>query len=285
MTIRQQRAVPVSIGARHLPERPGTARSPSATARQPPPRSATRIPQLLCLLAGQPAGQTLSQLSECSGTPKSSLLALLRALTQSGFLQYRDGRYAIGPEAVKLASAIVSQRKFPDIAVPIVDALAMTTGESALLAELDAAVPEAVYIYKAESKNALRFIVEVGSREPLYSSAVGRVLLAFQPTEWRASYLRRTKLVPLTPKTNTSKRALGHVLEAVRRNRLATSYEETIDGVVGIAAPIFDKSGDVLAGLVIGVPLSRARPRIASLETQVSEAAAEISRLMGDTDS
>jgi DNA-binding IclR family transcriptional regulator len=75
------------------------------------------------------------------------------------------------------------------------------------------------------------------------------------------------------------------VLEAVRRNRLATSYEETIDGVVGIAAPIFDKSGDVLAGLVIGVPLSRARPRIASLETQVSEAAAEISRLMGDTDS
>jgi DNA-binding IclR family transcriptional regulator len=252
-----------------------------AASRQSPPRSATRIPKLLCLLAGQPAGATLSQLSERSGTPKSSLLALLRALTQSAFLQYRDGRYAIGPEAVKLASAIVSQRKFPDIAIPIVDALAMTTGESALLAQLDADAPEAVYIYKAESRNALRFIVEIGSREPLYSSGVGRVLLAFQPREWRASYLRRIKLVPLTPKTIKSKRELGRVLDSVRRHRLATSYEETIEGVVGIAAPVFDKNGDALAGLVIGVPMSRAVARIGVLERQVSEAASEISRLMG----
>jgi DNA-binding IclR family transcriptional regulator len=275
--------VPDPMSVRRAPMRPDAA-TPArglAASRQSLPRSATRIPQLLCLLAGQPAGATLSQLSERSGTPKSSLLALLRALTQSGFLQHRDGRYAIGPEAVKLASAIVSQRKFPDIAVPIVDALAVTTGESALLAQLDAEAASAVYIYKSESRSPLRFIVEVGSREPLYPSAIGRVLLAFQPTGWRASYLRCTKLVPLTPKTNKSKRNLRRLLEAVRRNRLATSYEETIEGVVGIAAPIFDKDGDALAGLVIGVPMARALPRMEVLETQVGEAAAEISRLMG----
>jgi DNA-binding IclR family transcriptional regulator len=282
----QRREKGVVLGpvmARSVPQRPLIPSPPAGpgASRQPPPRSATRIPQLLCLLANQPAGATLSQLSERSGTPKSSLLALLRALTQSGFLQYHDGRYTIGPEAVKLASAIVSQRKFPDIAIPTVDALALSTGESALLAELDADASEAVYVYKAESRNALRFIVEVGSREPLYSSAVGRVLLAFQPTEWRAGYLRRTKLVPLTSKTIKSKRELGRALDAVRRTRLATSYEETLEGVVGIAAPIFDRTGDVLAGLVIGVPMSRALPRIEILEGQVGEAAAEISRLMG----
>jgi len=141
----------------------------------PTPRSATRIPLLLGLLADEPDGATLSQISERSGTPKSSLLALLRALTRSGFVQSRDGRYAIGPQAVKLAGAILAQRKFPDIAIPLVDALALATGESALLARLDFDSPAAVYIYKAESRNALRFIVEMGSREPLYSSAVGRV--------------------------------------------------------------------------------------------------------------
>jgi DNA-binding IclR family transcriptional regulator len=252
-------------------------------ARQPVPRSATRIPQILSLLAGQPTGATLAELSQRSATPKSSLLALLRALAQSGFLHHRDGRYAIGPEAVKLASAIVAQRKFPDIAIPAVDALAIATGESALLARLDAEAASAVYIYKSESRSALRFIVEVGSHEPLYSSAIGRVLLAFQPTGWRASYLRRTKLAPLTAKTVRSKRELGRLLEAARRNRLATSYEETIEGVVGIAAPIFDKSGEVLAGLVIGVPMARALPRIEALELQVSGTAVEISRLMGYT--
>jgi DNA-binding IclR family transcriptional regulator len=104
---------------------------------------------------------------------------LLRALTQSGFLQCRGGRYGVGPEAVKLASAIVAQRKFPDVAIPLVDALALATRKSALPARLDPDASAAVYIYKAESRNALRFIVEMGSREPLYSSAVGRVLLAF----------------------------------------------------------------------------------------------------------
>jgi DNA-binding IclR family transcriptional regulator len=277
--------VPSPPNARILAARPSTAKPPNgltlAASRQSPPRSATRIPQLLCLLANQPTGATLSELSQSSGTPKSSLLALLRALTQSGFLQSRDGRYAIGPEAVKLASTIVSQRKFPDISIPIVDGLAVATGESALLAQLDADAAAAVYIYKAESRSALRFSAEMGSREPLYSSAVGRVLLAFQSPKSRATYLRDTKLVALTPKTIKSKRDLGRVLETVRRNRLATSYEETIEGVVGIAAPIFDKSGDVLAGLVIGVPMSRALPRIEILERQVREAAAEISRLMG----
>src|ERR1700688_3046936 len=161
---------------------------------QPSPRSAARIPHILRLLADRPGGATLADLSAWSSTPKSSLLGLLRALTASRYLGHRGARHAIGAEALKLASSIVAQRKFPDIAVGIVDALAHATGESALLAELAADAPAAVYIYKAESRNALRFIAEVGSREPLYSSAVGRVLLAFQPKDWQEEYLSTAKV-------------------------------------------------------------------------------------------
>lgn len=245
------------------------------------PRSATRIPQLLRLLAEAPDGATLSDLSRSNGTPKSSLLALLRALTQTGFVRRQDGHYAIGPESMKLAAAIIAQRKFPDIAIPVVDALAHATGESVFLAELADDAPEAVYTYRAESASALRFIAEVGSREPLYSTAVGRVLLAFQPKAWQEKYLRGTKLVARTPKTIRSKRELRRIVEQVRRRRQATSFEETIEGVAGIAAPVFDRMGLLIAGLVIGAPASRARSRVQALEKQVSDAAAEISGLMG----
>jgi len=254
---------------------------PSAVAPHRAPRSATRIPQVLRLLADAPDGATLSTLSKSNGTPKSSLLALLRALTQTGFVQRRDGRYAIGPESIKLASAIVAQRRFPDIAIPVVDALATASGESAFLAQLADDAPEAVYIYRADSASALRFIAEVGAREPLYSSAVGRVLLAFQPKPWRETYLRAARLTPRTPKTVGSKRALRGIVEQVRRARLAVSFEETIEGVAGIASPVFDKAGNPLAGLVIGAPVSRARPRLKLLEHLVRDAAAEISGLMG----
>ena len=265
-------------------DRPASTRAATVAvhpAAQPTPRSALRIPLLLSLLANEPEGATLSQISARIGTPKSSLLALLRGLTQSGFLHSREGRYAIGPEAVKLAAAILAQQKFPDLARPVVDALALATGESALLARLDLDAAAAVYLYKADSRNALRFIVEVGSREPLYSSAVGRVLLAFQPKAWRDLYLRRTKLVPLTAKTQTRKRELVRLLDAIRRDRLAASPEETIEGVTGIAAPVVDRSGEVLAGIVIGVPTLHALSRMAALQRQVKEAAVEVSRLMG----
>lgn len=254
---------------------------PVMPARQKPPRSATRIPRLLCLLAERPDGATLSQLSQASATPKSSLLALLRALTQSGFLQLRDGLYVIGPESVKLASSIVSHRRFPDVASPVVDALCEASGESALLAQLADDAPAVVYTYLAHSKNPLRFMAEVGSREPLYCSAVGRVLLAFQPAEWREDYLRRVTLEPVTAKTVRAKNELRRIVETARRERVTTSLEETIEGVAGIAAPIFDKTGNIIAGLVIGAPVGRVQARIPLVERMVREAAGEISRLMG----
>ena len=141
--------------------------------------------------------------------------------------------------------------------------------------------PEAVYIYRADSTSALRFTAEVGSREPLYSSAVGRVLLAFQPEGWREHYLRSVKLVARTPKTIKSKRKLRHMIEDIRRRHQALSFEETIEGVAGIAAPVFDRTGALLAGLVIGAPASRALSKIPMMEARVRAAAAEISGLMG----
>ena len=247
------------------------------------PRSAIRIPRLLQLLAELPDGETLSYLSRSSGTPKSSLLALLRALTRSGFLQQSRGRYAIGPESQKLASAIVAKRRFPNIAIPVVDALANETGESAFLARLADDAPEVVYVYRADSASALRFTVEVGSREPLYSTAVGRVLLAFQPASWRERYIRRIKLAPRTSKTIRSKERLRRLIAETRRRNCTTSLEEEIEGVAGIAAPILEKGGDLVAALAIGAPATRAGPRLAALERQVREAADEISALMGYT--
>jgi DNA-binding IclR family transcriptional regulator len=70
------------------------------------------------------------------------------------------------------------------------------------------------------------------------------------------------------------------MIEDIRRRHQALSSEETIEGVAGIAAPVFDRTGTLLAGLVIG-PASRALSKIPMLEARVRAAAAEISSLMG----
>jgi DNA-binding IclR family transcriptional regulator len=81
-----------------------------------------------------------------------------------------------------------------------------------------------------------------------------------------------------------SKRELERLLASARRERMAISHEETIEGATGIAAPVLDKAGDILAGLVIGVPTSRTLSRMEKLQHRVGAAAVEISRLMGYAD-
>ena len=78
-------------------------------------------------------------------------------------------------------------------------------------------------------------------------------------------------------------RAAPPPVAEARRRCCATSLEEEIEGVAGIAAPILEKGGDLAAALVIGAPAVRAISRIATLEKQVRDAAGEISSLMGYT--
>lgn len=248
----------------------------------PTPRAATRVLNVLQALAAEPGGMTLTEMSDAARIPKSSALALARTLADGGFLSALNGIYLIGPETMKLAATIAARRRFPELAAPTVRALAEATGESALLAELAADAPEAVYIHKAESENPLRFIVQIGTREPLYSSAVGRTLLAFKPQPWIEAYLRDTALLPLTASTVTSKKALREMLGKIRGEGVAVSIEETIEGVAGIAAPIFDERHEVVAGLVVGAPVSRVADRIGPIAERVIDAARTISILMGD---
>lgn len=245
------------------------------------PRSPARMIAVLRLLAGYTDGLTLATLSDMSRIPKTTLLSLMRALTHIGYLRHVDGRYHLGVEAFKLASAIVGSRRFPNIARPVVARLAEDSGETVLLAELDLREMNVVYVDKAESRNALRFIAGIGERRPLYCSAGGKIMLASQSPEWVRAYLRRTKLVPFTPRTITRKAELLRVLERVRREQFATTIEETSEGVAGFAAPVFNDEGATIAALIIGGPVSRALPRSDDLEQLVRSAADEISRMMG----
>jgi IclR family transcriptional regulator, acetate operon repressor len=74
---------------------------------------------------------------------------------------------------------------------------------------------------------------------------------------------------------------LRHLVAEARRRHCATSLAEEIEGVAGIAAPILEKGGNLVAALVIGAPAVRAASKIPRLEKQVRDAASEISSLMG----
>src|SRR5690606_32171468 len=140
--------------------------------------------QLFEVVARSDEGLSLSELSVALKAPKSSLLLLLKPLVSRGYLNHASARYMLGSAAFTMATTMLSARKFPKLIRTYMEELAERTGESIFLAALDRDAKTVTYIECVESSQAIRYAVPAGSVRPLYPSAAGRALLAFQDTEW-----------------------------------------------------------------------------------------------------
>lgn len=229
----------------------------SATAEGSFARSAMRLVALFEALAKSEEGVSLAELSVTISAPKSSLLGILRSMVAAGYMEHGHGLYRLGPKSFHLAADILAIRRFPNLVRPILQDLAAKTGETAFLVVLDHLARRVSYADVIDSGNPVRYTVPTGTSRPLYSSAGGLMLLAYQPPSWIDAYIRTTRLDPLTPQTLCDPKQLRERLATIRREGFSISLGETVPGAAGIAAPIFNADGSVAAGLLVGAPIDR----------------------------
>jgi len=130
-----------------------------------------------------------------------------------------------------------------------------------------------VYIHKIDSMYNLRMYSRIGRRNPLYSTAIGKVLLAWRD---RDEYKRSTE------RTIISTEALLPVLDQVREQGYGEDNEEQEEGLRCIAVPVFDRFGVVIAGLSISFPTLRfSEERLQEYVAMLHTAARKISAQMG----
>lgn len=248
------------------------------------PRSVGRVLDILGRLAAAPQGMPLAALAAATGAPKTSLLGLLRGLAAEGYAVQQDALWRLGPEAIGLARAILSRAGDGDLvtsARPVLERLAEQAGETAMLAVLAPDRRAMVYADKVESRTALRFAATVGDARPIHCTASGRVMLAFLPPPWPAEFLRAARLAPHSPTSVTDRRALRRIVQETRAQGFAVTLGEATEGVAGLAAPIFEARGEVVAAIVLAGPIARVEPRLAPLSRRVREAARDVSRRLG----
>jgi DNA-binding IclR family transcriptional regulator len=99
----------------------------------------------------------------------------------------------------------------------------------------------------------------IGTRTPLYCTALGKALLAFSPPGLVQDALNR-KLVRYAPRTITSPNVLIHELGEVARSCVAFEREEYSREVSSVAAPVLDREHHPLAALSIVGPSTRFDP-------------------------
>ncbi len=141
---------------------------------------------------------------------------------------------------------------------------------------------EIVYLDKVDSPRTIGVMSKIGQRSPLYCTALGKTLLAFQPEAEQSRILRRIQLVKRTPRTISSKSRLLEELKSVRTRGYAFDERESEEDVECIAAPIRNHAAEVIAALSISGPRRKiGTPEEGEFIRQVVEAANLVSSKLG----
>ena len=241
------------------------------------PRALSRVLRLLDLLAGSAGGVSLASLSASLGSPKSSLLNLLRPLVADGYLAQDGGLYRLAPRAFRLGARIVSRWSFPQAVQGHLEKLAQRTGESVALAVLDPDAARVTFVSAIESSHPVRYSLSVGLSAHLYCTAAGRLLLAHADQAWREHYLRTMHFKAYTPRTVTEPSALRAILDKIRSQGYSVSIGESMPASGAIAAPLLNPDGKVAAAIVIGAPGDRLEAALDDLVQALTETAARAS--------
>jgi DNA-binding IclR family transcriptional regulator len=219
-----------------------------------PVKSAARALDLLDEIAANGPGTQL-QLSNRLSIPKSSLHALLRTMTDRGWLQTdpTGSVYQLGIHSLVVSSAYLAGDPVLSRAAAVMDEIAAATEETVNLGRLTGS--HVIYTAKRESVHPLRMHSPVGRQLPAYSTALGRAVLSEHPKAVREA-LVPDDIAPITASTTTDRDAVLAIIDDAARRGYATESEESCIGVrcFGVALPFARPAVD---GVSVAVPISR----------------------------
>jgi DNA-binding IclR family transcriptional regulator len=209
-------------------------------------QSVERAAAVLRLLASGGRALSLAELARGMNLPKGTLHGIVRTLVGVGFVEQDDttSRYRLGPALLHLGSSYLDVNELRGHALNWADALAGRSCESAWIGTLHEG--QVLVIHHVFRPDDSLQILQVGMLLPTHATALGKVLLAFDPYAEACA-----PMAGLTPKTIVSAVALQAELDRVRKCGWAGEIEELEEGEAAIAAPIRDKRG--LAVGAIGI--------------------------------
>src|ERR1700760_3841850 len=215
---------------------------------------------------------SLAALAESSGCTRTAAFRLLRTLQSRGFTIQDEARglWRLGARWNALSRAASEQGALAATAMPFLAALGKATGENVYLRVRDGMESETIAIYQTDP--TIRMYSEVGKRGPLHAGS-SRILLAFAPEAVQTQLLAQ-RLNRYTPATRIDPTWIAADLQRIRTRGCLIASDEVVAGSVGIAAPVRDATGAIVAVLHISTPSMRMRPpRPRALLPQVIEAA------------
>jgi len=225
---------------------------------------------------------SLSELTSYIKLNKSTVYRIMKTLTGKGYARQdaKTRMYSLGPKIFNLSRSLSNMLSLEKEATPFLKDLMKRTGESSHLAALFENM--ATFISRENSLEVLAINTEVGRREPLHCTALGKVLLAYLSDDESKVIIDKNEFKKFTTNTITKVTDLRKELDKVKMRGYAVDDEEYKHGVRCIASPVYNADGVVVAAMGISGPSSRmTKTKLPALSKIVSEVGLNLSSALG----
>ena len=202
------------------------------------------------------ARMTPSQAAQLTGMTRTAARRYLLTLEHLGYVQGDGKLFGLTPRVLRVGWSYFDSARLPKTVQPYLQQLSATLNESVYVSVLDDW--ELVFIARNGASRVMSTGFVLGARVPAPLTSPGVVLLAFRPDEESMrEWLNGTQLTPFTPFTLTNKIGLLEKIRQAQGDGFAVIEQQLQIGVRGIAVPMKNRHGEVVAALSTNMPIGK----------------------------
>lgn len=193
------------------------------------------------------------EIASRTGLPKPTVTRLTYTLAKLGYLTHveRFGKYQLAPAALAIGYATLANMRIRDVARPFMQELADYSGASVALGSRDRL--DLIYVEHSRSQAAVMLRLDLGSRVPIATTAMGRALLAglhAGEREWLMEHIARRE-GDRWPKVRAG---IEQAVEDYATRGFTISVGDWQRDVAAVGVPLIPADGSAVYALNCGAP-------------------------------
>jgi IclR family pca regulon transcriptional regulator len=198
---------------------------------------------------------TATQAGQRCGITRTAARRYLLTLIHLGYVATDGKLFWLTPRVMRLGQAYLESARLPRLVQPFLQRLTAGTQEISYVCVLDGV--EIVYVARNGSNRTMNTGFVLGARVPAQVTAAGMLLLAMHDEVAVDAWLETHDLKTFTSHTITSKERMRLEMARIRAQGWSISEQQLDLSYRGVAVPLRDRKGDLIAALSVSMPMQQ----------------------------
>ncbi len=244
-------------------------------------QSIKRATDILNIFVQEKNAIGITEFSKRLELPKTTIQSIVQTLEALTYLEKdpQTSKYRLGPQVFQLGMQYAANMDIVNIGRVWMERLSFQFREPVNVGMLVG--DKVVVLLRVDPESRFMTYPQAGSVIPLHTTCIGKILFAYLNDNKRMSILEKYHFETFTPNTIDSLEGFLKEIETVKEEQVSFENQESVTGMAGIGAPIFNHTNQVIAAFTVTGNADNIHQQREKIVEAVRYTSKEVSRLLG----